>query len=141
MNLLPIGAGLIGMAVVFLAIPIILGYCRRMDGAEDCRELHHTHSSPVPRLGGVGLAAAFLLLELCMQFLFPDKSASRERLVLAMTSLAMFGLGFWDDLLPLGARRKLFGQILIACVVCCFGIGITDFKVPVSGQIITLGSW
>jgi len=53
----------------------------------------------------------------------------------------MFGLGLWDDLKPLGARKKLLGQLLIASSVCGFGIGITTFKLPWSGQIIDLGNW
>src|SRR5262249_36561786 len=63
------------------------------------------------------------------------------REVMVLTSLLMFGLGFWDDLRPLGARRKLLGQILIASIVCCFGIGIQSFKIPFTGTVIDLGGW
>src|SRR5262249_24051207 len=73
--------------------------------------------------------------------LFPQLGNTREQLVVLGTSLAMFGLGLRDDLKPLGAKRKLLGQVLIAVVVCCFGIGITNFKIPFSGEIVSLGSW
>ncbi len=58
-----------------------------------------------------------------------------------LSSLAMFGLGLWDDVKPLGARRKLAGQVIIALGLCCFGIGIQSFKLPFSGEIIDLGGW
>jgi len=58
-----------------------------------------------------------------------------------ITSLAMFMLGFWDDLKPLGAKRKLLGQVLIAAAVCAFGIGIQRFKIPFTTTIIELGGW
>jgi UDP-N-acetylmuramyl pentapeptide phosphotransferase/UDP-N-acetylglucosamine-1-phosphate transferase len=58
-----------------------------------------------------------------------------------VSCLAMFGLGFIDDLKPLGARKKLLGQIVIAAAVCHFGVGIQTFKIPFTGHIIPLGSW
>src|SRR5205809_1102673 len=61
--------------------------------------------------------------------------------LVGVACLAMFGLGLWDDLRPIVAKRKLLGQVLIASIVCCFGIGIMSFKIPFSGQIISLGSW
>jgi UDP-N-acetylmuramyl pentapeptide phosphotransferase/UDP-N-acetylglucosamine-1-phosphate transferase len=53
----------------------------------------------------------------------------------------MFAIGFWDDLAPLGARRKLTLQILIALAVCCAGIGIEKFQLPFIGRIIELRGW
>jgi UDP-N-acetylmuramyl pentapeptide phosphotransferase/UDP-N-acetylglucosamine-1-phosphate transferase len=53
----------------------------------------------------------------------------------------MFGLGLWDDIKHLGAKRKLLGQILIATAVCSFGIGIQTFKIPFTDNIIHLGGW
>jgi UDP-GlcNAc:undecaprenyl-phosphate GlcNAc-1-phosphate transferase len=41
----------------------------------------------------------------------------------------------------LGARRKLFGQILIAVAVCAFGIGIQQFKIPFASTIVELHGW
>ena len=53
----------------------------------------------------------------------------------------MFALGFWDDLKPLGAKRKLLGQIAIALTVCAFGMGIQKFKIPFTSTILDLGGW
>ena len=53
----------------------------------------------------------------------------------------MFGLGFWDDLKPLGAKRKLLGQILIATATYALGVGIEQFRIPFTGEIIDLHGW
>ena len=55
----------------------------------------------------------------------------------------MFGLGLWDDFCPLGAKRKLAGQVLIASTAYFLGISIQHFEIPFVNQIIGLGlmSW
>jgi len=140
MSSLPLMVALLGMSAVFLLEPPVISYARRKLFFQRSSELHHTHKTPVPRLGGVALAAAFIIIEL-VTLLFPEQHKWQERMVLAGSSLGMFGLGFWDDLRPLGAKRKLLVQVLIASVVCCFGIGITSFKIPFSDQVVELGSW
>jgi UDP-GlcNAc:undecaprenyl-phosphate GlcNAc-1-phosphate transferase len=130
------------MAVVFFLIPLTLTAVSRGRLAQRGRELHHTHDAPVPRLGGLALAAAFLVIEVVITFCYPDQQqAPRDRLVILLSSLAMFGLGFWDDLRPLGAKRKLLGQLVIAAVVCAYGIGIQTFKIPFTGKIFDLSGW
>ncbi|HEX9047934.1 MAG TPA: MraY family glycosyltransferase [Verrucomicrobiae bacterium] len=64
-----------------------------------------------------------------------------DRALLIGASLAMFGLGLWDDLVGVGARRKLIGQILIASVAFLGGISIEHFRVPFTDQLIDLGFW
>jgi len=127
------------MGIVFLLIPLILRNRSRF--AQRAPDLHHTHKTPIPRLGGLALAAAFLGVEAFVAVFFPEQGMARERWVVMGSSLAMFGLGLWDDLRPLGAKRKLLCQLLIAAVVCSFGIGIQTFKIPFTGTIINLSAW
>jgi len=58
-----------------------------------------------------------------------------------MSSLAMFALGFWDDLKPLGQSEKLVGQILIAVAVCAFGLEFSGsrFHLPQPSSNCTAG--
>ena len=51
----------------------------------------------------------------------------------------MFLLGFWDDLKPLGAKKKLAGQVAIAALTWFDGIHIETFKNPFNGSIHQLG--
>ena len=141
MSWFPWTTTLLGLGTVFILVPAVIGYCRRSTLAHRGGDLHHTHKAAVPRLGGIALAGAFALVQVFIIVFFPEQTNSHDRMVLLGSSLAMFGLGLWDDIKPLGARKKLLGQLVIASSVCAFGIGITAFKLPWSGQIIELGSW
>jgi UDP-GlcNAc:undecaprenyl-phosphate GlcNAc-1-phosphate transferase len=104
--------------------------------------VHHGQATPVPRLGGLGLAAAFIVVNIFVGIVNPaGRSGLLYQPVIFLSCLGMFGIGFIDDLRPLGARKKLLGQVLIAVVVCSFGFGIQTFKIPFTSQIIKLGQW
>lgn len=132
---------LIGLATSFSLIPVVLKVSRRYGLASGAREAHHTHKIPVPRLGGIALAGALVVVTLIFSLLDPNFLQQDDRWVIIASSLAMFGLGFWDDLRPLGAKRKLLGQFLIASVMYSFGIGIFQFRVPFTDHLIALGLW
>src|ERR1039457_4366070 len=133
--------GLVGLATSLSLIPIILQASRRYGLASQAREAHHTHQFPVPRLGGIALAGALVVVVLVFSFLEPGFLQNRERWLVIPASLAMFALGLWDDLSALGARRKLLGQVLIASVTYFCGIGIAQFQIPFTHQIVNLGLW
>jgi UDP-GlcNAc:undecaprenyl-phosphate GlcNAc-1-phosphate transferase len=128
MNYWPIiCCGLLGMGIVLLVVPLVLKAALATNLLQRGQDLHHTHQKPIPRLGGLALAVAFVGLEVFIAAVFPEQRAKipgAGRPVVLVSSLAMFALGFWDDLKPLGARRKLAGQIVIAAAVCALGIGI-----------------
>ena len=130
--------GAIGFVTVLCAVPLVIA--RLAPRVAQRRELHQTHQSPVPRLGGLALAAAFALVTAASFAVVPPLPGN-PRVVLGLTSLAMFGLGFWDDLSPLGARKKLLGQILIALLACSFGLKVDTFKNPLNGVVYALGGW
>jgi UDP-GlcNAc:undecaprenyl-phosphate GlcNAc-1-phosphate transferase len=142
MNLMPLASALCGMAVVMCLAPLALQVCARRKWLVRATDLHHTHQGHIPRLGGLLLVVAFLVLELVIALAWPEKrAATAGRNVVVLGSLAMFALGFWDDIRPLGARNKLIGQILIAGCVYGLGVSITQFKIPFTGEIIDLNAW
>jgi UDP-GlcNAc:undecaprenyl-phosphate/decaprenyl-phosphate GlcNAc-1-phosphate transferase len=137
-----ISCALVGMGIVFLLIPPALSVARARGLLQRGRDPHHTHHEPVPRLGGLALAIAFIGVELFITVAFPEQRVKTpDRLAVLLSSLVMFGLGFWDDLKPLGAKRKLLGQISIALTVCAFGIVIQKFKIPFTSTTLDLGGW
>jgi UDP-GlcNAc:undecaprenyl-phosphate GlcNAc-1-phosphate transferase len=130
------------MVIVLLMIPLILKSALATSLLQRGQELHHTHQQPIPRLGGLALAAAFIGVDVYVAVIYPEQRARIPgRPVVLLSSLAMFALGFWDDLKPLGAKKKLLGQVLIAVGVCASGIGIEKLKVPFTATVIDLGAW
>lgn len=122
-------------------MPSVFALSRRVKSKRDF-EYHHHHTAPVPRLGGVALVTALLGVELFLQLCLSDcRSPVDGRPVVLLSSLAMFALGFWDDIARLGAKRKLTVQILIAWVVYFSGIGIQTFQIPFTEKIVELHAW
>ncbi len=142
MSTLPFLTGAIGFAIVWVLIPQILRYSSRTAWLQRTPDFHHTNEAPVARFGGLALMVAFLVIELLLTVAGPvEREHPLTRLVVVLSCAAMFGLGFWDDIRPLGAKRKLAGQVLIALAVWGCGLGVETFKLPVTGLIISLHGW
>ncbi|MDB6108792.1 MAG: putative undecaprenyl-phosphate N-acetylglucosaminyl 1-phosphate transferase [Pedosphaera sp.] len=142
MTYLPgIFCAMLGMLITWCVIPVIqrrLGFLNRGDLAQ----FHHAPGDRVSRLGGLALALAFVAVALAASFLFPEDSVStRMRWTVVGGSLLMFLLGLCDDLRPLGAKRKLLGQILIASAAYYGGVQIQHFKDPFHNVVYQLGVW
>src|ERR1019366_5781883 len=89
------------MGIVFLVVPLVLKAALATNLFQRGQDLHHTHQKPIPRLGGLALAAAFLGVEAFIAVMYPEYRARISgRSVVLLSSLAMFALGFWDDLKP-----------------------------------------
>lgn len=133
--------GLQGAATVLLLIPLIRNWTMRHRIGRYAREIHQTHRAPISRLGGLALAAAFLVAAITTSFFSPaDAEKTRLRFVVVAGALTMFGLGFWDDIKALGARRKLLAQILISLLVYQFGVRIENVSNPFTHGLIHLGA-
>jgi len=130
----------IGVSVCYALIWIILKQSENRWARNREEEFHHGHKKPVPRLGGVALVSAFIVSALSMYFFLPLSSSSANALiVVVLGSVAMFGLGFWDDMRPLGAKFKLAGQIVIASAVYFNNVQIEIFKNPLTDTEMALG--
>ena len=142
MSFLSFPACLLGFVISVLLIPVILRYSRGARSWRRSPDLHHTHKGPIPRLGGLALVAAFLGTEAFIAICNPEeRTQTPARNAIVLTALAMFGLGFWDDLKGIGARKKLLGQLLIATVVCACGLTISHLSVPFTGAKVALHGW
>jgi len=139
---LSVYCGLLGLGIGFLGVPLVLKVARRVRLSPRRQDLHNAQAFPVPRWGGVVLVAAFLVTVSLGAVLHSGlRRVLVEDSVIVIAPIAMFALGFWDDLKPLGARRKLLGQVLIATAVCVCGIGIGHLKIPFTDHIIDLHGW
>ena len=68
-------AALVGLAISFSLIPVILRASRRYELAGRAAEAHHTHQIPISRLGGIALAAALAITALLFNLLEPDRKS------------------------------------------------------------------
>jgi UDP-GlcNAc:undecaprenyl-phosphate GlcNAc-1-phosphate transferase len=129
----------IGFLVTWSLIPVIQ---RRF--AEHSRRgqrgFHHPHVNPIPRFGGIAIAAAFVVVVLVAAAFFgfqPLLAVHRWGVILG--SLGMFALGLRDDFKPLGARFKLIAQFGIAGLVYASGVQVEVIKNPLTGTAYSLG--
>ncbi len=137
-----LSCALLGLGITFILTPWIIRLCQHRETGNPLRELHHTHQTPVSRLGGLALISAFLVTAAVVAACY--SSGGHDLTIQGMVafgSVGMFLLGFADDLRPIGARKKFFLQILIAATVYYFGIRIEQFKDPFTGTIYFLGAW
>lgn len=93
-------------------------------------------------MGGLVLVIAWSVVQGWIALRQPelrDRATIQPGVILA--SIAMFLLGFWDDVQPLGPRIKLAGQVLIAIAVSVLVTRVQWLVIPFSGRTVDLGPW
>lgn len=129
----------LGFGIALAVTPLVIELAERGFGLDVADEHRKRHKKPVSRLGGVPILLAILIPSGLVWFLVAD-SRSIEIPVL-VGAIIMFGLGFWDDIKPIGARKKLVGQFLIATFVYCLGLRIDQVSYPGQTWSLELGFW
>lgn len=124
-----------GLSALLLAILARTSLARHFADMPGHRKVHQT---AVPRLGGIGIVLAFLILVAVAQvFGFRDM---RPGFLLSVTFASLFILvaGAFDDALSLGFRSKFILQFLVSGVVVnVFGLGFD--RVALFGYEMSLG--
>jgi UDP-GlcNAc:undecaprenyl-phosphate GlcNAc-1-phosphate transferase len=131
--------GLGGFVLSWILIRLILS--RRIWFATGTgeRQLHQTHITPIPRIGGLAFAAVYVVVGILILVWLPHRRTDPTAWAALVGGLAIFALGFYDDLFTLRARTKLLGQLLVAVGLTAAGVVIDRFKNPLSGEIYDLG--
>jgi len=130
----------IGLVVTVVLTPIVRSLAIRCKLLDRAAQFHSTRSVAVPRLGGVVLIIAFCVISTgIFAFHGPEFPVPEEAWLIVASSLAMFLLGFWDDLQPLGAKFKLAVQILIAFLAYAGGLQIGQWENPFTRTLYHLG--
>jgi UDP-GlcNAc:undecaprenyl-phosphate GlcNAc-1-phosphate transferase len=109
-------------------------------GAVDAPTARRVHTRRTPRLGGIAIVLGFFLPLLALfaantsvaQMLF---ARPRQVAGLIAGSLLCAGLGAYDDMVGLGAKRKLFVQCVAASVAYAGGFCIDAVTLPLLGEI------
>ncbi len=98
-----------------------------------------SHTHPTPRLGGLGVVAAFLLTLPLLWIMLSDGEAVEQaalKLGLALIGyLVVAAVGLIDDLRSLGPLTKYTGQLVAAIVAVWGGVLLTEVTLPFGWQI------
>jgi len=113
-------------------------------GAMDQPNARKAHSSPIPRLGGLGVFISFCLgLAAVLAFSFPILGDSwlnsPQGWALGTCMLVMLITGSIDDMKPLGPGKKFAVQFLCAIVLYAAGFTISGVTDPFSRGMLDLG--
>ena len=95
-------------------IPIVKNIAIHV-GALDIPNERKVHKKPIPRLGGLGIYASFLL----GYMIFGKESIQMNSIL--MGSFVIIINGIIDDIKPIPAKYKFCGQLAAACIVAFYG--------------------
>ncbi len=133
---------LTAFGIGLVATPVTRNFLRR-SGLLDRPDAHRKlHASPVPRLGGIPIAAAFALSLTLFRFLpgvaSPALDSALDRILpLIPGALIVFLVGVLDDLYDLRPWQKLSGQLAAAVWVFAAGLHIQG----VAGHTLAPSPW
>lgn len=102
----------------FIFVAIIIPFIKKIAihvGAVDIPNQRKVHTTPIPRLGGIGIFLGFLL----GYILFGTPSPLMNSILIASFIIVLTGV--IDDINPLKASTKFIGQLVSSIVVVFYG--------------------
>ena len=102
------------MVIVALIIPFVKKIAVHIN-ALDIPDARKVHEYPIPRLGGLGIFMGFLF----GYMIFGHNSIQMNSILIG--SFIILLTGMFDDIKPISAKSKLFGQFLASCVIAFYG--------------------
>jgi UDP-GlcNAc:undecaprenyl-phosphate GlcNAc-1-phosphate transferase len=142
---LVIGAFIAAALLSLVITPLVVRLAHRT-GAVDQPNERRINKSPIPRGGGIAVAAAFLVVSGVLIVvnerleILPDPRTvdAPEFLALIAGGLLATILGGLDDAFQLRARWQMLGQVALAVVVVLAGVTITYLNNPFGQPAIIL---
>ena len=134
---------LLAAAVALLVTPLVRRTVVRL-GIVDRPDARRVNTRPVPRAGGIAIAAGFLLIALPFVLLneamdwvpTPLSIEASDLVALFLGGLVAAVMGALDDLFDLRARWQLGGQLGLALLAVALGIGIAVVNNPLGEGVI-----
>lgn len=117
--------------ITALFIPIVKKIAEFI-GAIDIPNARKVHTKPIPRLGGLGIYAGFLI----GYMLFGMHSVQMNAILIG--SFIILVTGIFDDIKPVPAKYKLLGQIIGASIIPLYG-GILLKDISAFGIYLNFG--
>ncbi len=122
--------------ISFLVTPAVKKMAYKVGAIDVPKDDRRMHDHPIPRMGGLAIALAFLLTV----FLFAEIDIQMQGILLG--AILILVLGILDDCLTLQAMPKFIVQILAGIIVAAHGCTIRYLTNPfssVAGATIDLG--
>lgn len=122
--------------ISFLSTPVVSRMAYKVGAIDIPKDNRRMHDHPIPRLGGLAIAIAFLL----STFLLEQLDGQMQGILLG--SIVILVLGVMDDCMALPALPKFFVQIFAAIIVVMHGCTIRYVTNPFSsvpGDCFDLG--
>ncbi|SFJ26443.1 UDP-GlcNAc:undecaprenyl-phosphate GlcNAc-1-phosphate transferase [Paenibacillus sp. UNC496MF] len=138
-------AFIISLCLALALTPLVIKLAFKV-GAIDKPNHRKVHTKIMPRMGGLGIYAAFIGAYFAIQPFIPEglfRSYDRNLInaLLAGGSIIVL-IGALDDRFELSAKVKLLGQIIAACVVVFgFGVKIDLLNIPFGEAMQPVASW
>ena len=141
-----IGSALLAFLLALLATPGV-GVVARRFGFLDVPGGRRNHPAPIPRIGGLAIAAAFGTAILVFwlvdringhPFLIPDEVRTPRFTLTALAAVVGLAVGLLDDVLDLRARWQLLGYLVVAGIIVAAGIRIEFVNDPRGDGVIDL---
>lgn len=107
---------IVGVCLIIVAciIPFVKKIAIHIN-ALDIPDERKVHTKPIPRLGGLGIFMGFL----SGYMIFGQNTVQMNSILIGSFIIVLTGM--FDDIKPISAKAKLFGQILAACVIVFYG--------------------
>ncbi|MCC5941157.1 MAG: hypothetical protein JJU37_06395 [Balneolaceae bacterium] len=126
-----------------LITPWVIRFAKKI-GATDAPGERKVHSTMMPRIGGLAIFLSAGISILTIFLLFPDvftqvSENGTTAATLIFCFVALFALGFWDDLKPLSPEVKFGVQLLLATLIYFAGFKISNITNPLGAGILDVG--
>ena len=115
-----------------LVMPLTCKIAHMIGAIDVPKDDRRVHTKPTPKLGGLGIYAAFLF----GYMIFGKQNIIMNSILIASFIIIIYGI--IDDIKTLQARYELLGQFLAALVVTVYG-GLLLQDITIFGQYINFG--
>ena len=132
---------LIAALVAFAMTPVAARVAHRIGAVDRPSERGESDREGMPLLGGLAVAAGFLVSLMVALFMSADPAPLSRSAGLVLGSLLMLLLGICDDRFGLAAWPKFTVQIAAAAIAIAYGFEITRLTDPVTLTIVELPIW
>ncbi len=111
--------------ITLSVIPLVRVLAFKMNAVDVPKDKRRMHKKPIPRWGGIGIFAGFIVSVICF-----TEIIDIQLLSILAGSLIIVITGVLDDKYALKPIYKLLGQCLAAGIVIYFGVRINFFTNP-----------